>query len=155
MDDFLINASTWVVLGAVLCILEVFVPGGFLLWLGVGALATGILLGIFDLSHLPYILMVFGLCTLISVALGLFAQKRKKETHVPVVNTGLSAYVGRSATVLRVDGGLRIAVDDSSYPATCVPGVQLKVGDTVHIVQVTPDRAFLVEPVGRTYSENL
>lgn len=40
----------WITLGLVLAGLEMLVPGVYLIWLAVAAIATGVLTGLFDLS---------------------------------------------------------------------------------------------------------
>ena len=136
----------WMSVGLVLILLELIVPGTFIIWFGVGAVATGIVDYLMDLSVNGQ-LMTFLICSGISVAFGLlvyrkvFGMNKEVGTHT---KTGAHKYIGQSFKVVEaiVDGTGKVAVGDTVWLAHCekevAKGKMVKVIDvegTVLIVE--------------------
>jgi inner membrane protein len=106
----------WLLAGLALLMLEVHAPGAFMMWLGLAACGTGVVVlagGIgFELQ-----VVTFGVLAAISLGVGL----RFRRHHVRL-NTQQSGLAGRSATALAFRGREgRVRLGDSDWAAR-VPG---------------------------------
>ncbi len=104
----------WVLAGLLLLVAELVLPGVFLLWVGLAAIGTGILL----LAATPgFGTAVLFFLSLLAGGVWLGAARRSRQP-APVVNTPGSGLVGRTGTLLPADGpGPRVRVGDSEWPA--------------------------------------
>lgn len=109
----------WVVLGLMLIILEIFMPGVFLLWIGIGALATGglsVLAGIesWEMQCLIFVPLAFG-----SLFLGWRCSRKAGAGHAATLNQRTASYVGRKAHVVEaiVNGAGRVRLGDTVWTA--------------------------------------
>jgi membrane protein implicated in regulation of membrane protease activity len=85
----------WLIAGLILCGLEMFAPGVFLLWLGLAAIATGLALFLAPLSA-AWTLLLFAVFAVIAVALGRkFYGARDEAPSGPRLNSRAEALVGR------------------------------------------------------------
>jgi hypothetical protein len=133
---------SWVVLGLVLIGGEMLAPGVFLIWLGLAALVTGVVVGATGMAWQGAALVFAALCV-VSVLAGRGLTRRKGDE--PDAATGLNdrgrQLVGKvfrlEATMLGGEG--RIRVGDSSWRVT---GPELLAGAEVRVVRV--DGATLV-----------
>lgn len=131
-----LGAWGWVVLGLVLIGGELMAPGIFLIWLGLAALLTGLLVGLFDLGWQVSALVFAGLSIASVVAGRLLTRQRSDE---PDLAQGLNdrgrQLIGRvfklEATMVGGEG--RIRVGDSSWRIT---GPELLAGTEVRVVRV-------------------
>lgn len=127
---------SWIVLGLVLIAAEMAAPGIFLIWLGLAALATGLVVGFAALPWQGAALVFVAFCV-VSVAAGRLLTRRKADE--PDAATGLNArgrgLIGRVFTLqATMSGGEgRIRVDDSSWR---VKGPELLAGTSVRVVGV-------------------
>ena len=98
MSDWII----WVVAGLVLLMLEIHAPGAFMMWLGLAACGTGLVV---LLSGIGFELQVvtFAVLAAISLAIGL----RFRHRRPPRMNTQQAGLAGRSATALIIPGSRR------------------------------------------------
>jgi len=127
---------SWAILGLVLIGGEMLAPGVFLIWLGLAALITGAMVGIFGLGwQAAYI--VFAVLAIACVAAGRLLTRRKGEE--PDAATGLNdrgrQLIGR---VFRLEttmagGEGRVRVGDSSWR---IVGPELLAGTEVKVVRV-------------------
>jgi len=131
----------WFSLAALLLLLEIIVPGIFLIWLGMGAAFVGVFLVIFPQADLAW--QLFALVVSISgaVALGLKWQKKILKTQPATLNLGLEGYIERTAVVSQEfnQGRGRVRIDDSSFPAISKDD-PLEVGQTVTIIAIQDNR---------------
>lgn len=144
MPDWLTshNGWLWAILGLVLIAGETLAPGVFLIWLGVAALATSGLVGLFGLGW-QAAGIAFAILAVICVAAGRMLTRRSAEE--PDAATGLNdrgrQLIGKvyrlDATMIGGEG--RIRVGDSSWRIT---GPELLAGSDVRVVRV--DGATLV-----------
>ncbi len=125
----------WWILALILLVLEVFVPGTFFLWLGISALATGLLALILPIGWEMQFLL-FAILAVVSVTLGrLYVRRRPIETDQPNLNRRGAQYVGRTFTLSEpiVHGYGKIRVDDSTWK---IEGADTPSGSQVKVVGV-------------------
>lgn len=122
----------WITLGLVLAALEMLVPGVYLIWLALAAIATGLLTLAIGVS-LPVQIVVFVSLSLIAA----FSARRilrdqPIESSDPLLNMRGGRLVGETAIVAQaIDGGTgRIKHGDSEWLAR---GPDLPVGTRVRI----------------------
>lgn len=122
----------WIALGLVLAGLEMVVPGVYLIWLAVAALATGALAFVFDFG-IPLQVVDFVFLSLIAV---FTARRMFGETPIPsddpLLNNRMGRLVGQTGvvTVAIVHGEGRIHQGDSDWTAR---GPELAAGTRVRI----------------------
>lgn len=122
----------WLVLGVLLITLEIFSPGVFMLWLGLAALITGLLLLLPDMAWQVQILL-FAVFSIISIlAARYWLKKHADTTDQPRLNRRGEQYVGRTFTLQEAieNGEGKIRVDDTSWKIRgndCETGTKVKV----------------------------
>ncbi|HVZ10277.1 NfeD family protein [Rhodopila sp.] len=108
---------TWLLVGFVLLIAELLLPGVFLMWIGLACLGTG-LVALAVSSGFGTQVVVF--CVLVVVALSLGLKARRRPPRLETQTGGLA---GRRAIALRFDGSEgRVRVGDSDWAARILPG---------------------------------
>jgi membrane protein implicated in regulation of membrane protease activity len=105
-------AWAWIVLGLVLMGLELVVSGIFLLWLGLAAVLTGLVVALAAMPWPLQLLLFSGL----AVALVLFASRRGRDPDA-TVNRGARGLIGREFPLDGpiVDGAGRVRFDDTIW----------------------------------------
>jgi membrane protein implicated in regulation of membrane protease activity len=102
----------WIAGGLVLLGLEIIVPGAFLMWIGLGALGTGILVWLTAMGFAPQV-VAFATLSAVSVVIGLRLRKPIRR-----LNTQTAGLVGRPATAIAFEGRTgRVRVGDSDWAA--------------------------------------
>ncbi len=131
-----LGAWSWIILGLLLIGIELLAPGIFFLWLGLAALATGLLDAMFDLSW-QAAAIIFAALAVAAVMVGRFITRSKDQadTSASHLNQRGQALVGRVFTLETPikDGEGRIRVDDSSWR---VIGADRLKGAKVRVVRV-------------------
>ncbi|HSX73932.1 MAG TPA: NfeD family protein [Shinella sp.] len=128
----------WWVLGIVLLILEVLMPGVFLVWIGIAAIVTGALsLLLWDAAfwtwHAQW--LVFAVLSLVAVLIGRrIVSARGTPSDQPHLNQRGQSLVGRTATLEQPisEGRGRIRLDDTMWS---VQGPDLPVGARVRVTE--------------------
>lgn len=139
----------WWVLGIVLLIFEVFMPGVFLVWIGVAAIGIGALsLLLWDAGWWSWQLqwLLFAALSVLAVLVGRrLVLRNEKRTDEPFLNQRGRSLVGRTATLDQpiAEGRGRIRLDDTVWN---VSGPDLPVGTRVRVV-ASSGRELTVEPV--------
>ncbi|RLQ88458.1 NfeD family protein [Notoacmeibacter ruber] len=129
----------WIIGGFVLLLLELLIPGVFLLWIGLAALATGaialVAIGpaadwLVWQTQLAIFLVLSAAFTITGRRYAKGALEDKSAEHL---NRRGDALVGRTATLIEpiVNGYGRARIDDSSWR---VAGPDLPAGSTVRIL---------------------
>lgn len=139
----------WWVLGIVLLILEVLLPGVFLIWIGIAAIITGALsLLLWEQAfwswHAQW--LVFAVLSLIAALIGRrIVSTRNQVSDQPHLNQRGQSLVGRTATLEQpiTEGRGRIRLDDTMWS---VQGPDLPVGARVRVT-ASNGRDLTVEPV--------
>jgi membrane protein implicated in regulation of membrane protease activity len=125
----------WWVIGVVLIILEAFIPGTILMWMGVSAGVVGLVLLIAPGMGWEYQVLLFAVFSVASISLWMMKLKKQPpaEPEVPNLNRRVAQYIGRSARLETaiVDGLGTINVDDIIWR---VLGPDSPVGTKVKVV---------------------
>ncbi|NMJ44048.1 NfeD family protein [Roseomonas sp. JC162] len=108
-------ALIWILVGLVLLGAETLLPGVFLLWIGLAAVGTGLML---LLATPPFWLTVTVFIVLLAAGIAAALRLRRSEHPRPRVNTPDAGLVGRFG-VLTEPGlsGPRVRVGDSDWAA--------------------------------------
>lgn len=127
------GAWVWVIAGVALLALELLVPGGFLLWLGVAGIITG-LAAFFQPIDWPFQFLIFGgLSIVLIVAWMRYFKGRDQESDRPMLNRRAEAFIGHEAVLNEPirDGFGRLALGDSIWR---IAGPDLPAGHRVRVV---------------------
>ena len=128
-----LNAWHWGIIAAVLIILEMIVPGAFLIWLGVAAAVNSILLIFLPDMSWQTQFVIFAIVSVVSiVAFRKWSDKNPKATDQPSLNRRGDQYVGRTFTLAEpiVNGQGKLYVDDSTWKIEgddCDTGIKVRV----------------------------
>ena len=118
---------SWLIFGVILMAIELFMPGVFVVWIGLAAVISGIIFSIFTDLTLSYQLLTFAILSIICVILGwyIYGQVLTKSSRkdYQTLNNGAESFIGNEYSLLEdvVNGRSKA-----------------KVGDTVWLVQA-PD----------------
>jgi len=138
----------WWLLGLVLLAAELLLPGVFLIWIGIGALLTGLIsLLLWETSFWVWQLqfLVFAVLAVAATLAGRrYLSKGDIATDEPLLNQRGASLVGRTATLEQpiAEGRGRIRLDDTYWS---VMGPDLPVGTKVKVVSGA-GRDLIVEP---------
>lgn len=127
----------WWVLGIVLLILEVLLPGVFLVWIGIAAIITGALsLLLWETAfwtwHAQW--LVFAVLSLVAAIIGRrIVRSHGQTSDQPHLNQRSQSLIGRTATLEQpiTEGRGRIRLDDTMWN---VQGPDLPVGARVRVI---------------------
>lgn len=128
-----IGPWAWFVLGGLLLVAEIAAPGAFLLWLGLAALATGLLAYVVDLSWQTEVL-VFAALAVVAVLVGRkISPAPGKASDRPFLNRRAEGFVGRVFTLeAPILGGVgRVRIDDTVWR---IEGPDLAAGHDVKVI---------------------
>ena len=132
----------WLIGGILLCAAEAVAPGLFLLWLGVAAIATGVLLAVLDLSF-AWSLIIFGGLSVGAVLAGRkFYGSVERESDQPFLNRRAEGMIGRSfvlAQPIKAGEG-RLIINDTQWR---LRGPDMPAGTKVRVTSVE-DATFLI-----------
>lgn len=133
--DFITGSGpwAWLVAGLVMLALELVVPGGFLLWMGIAGIITG-LVTLFWAIGWPVQWLTFGVVSLVSIALWVrWTRSRPTATDRPHLNERADHLVGQEAVLEQAiaQGFGRVALGDTVWR---VSGPDLAIGHRVRIV---------------------
>jgi membrane protein implicated in regulation of membrane protease activity len=123
----------WIVAGLVLLALELVAPGGFLLWMGISGIVTGLVV-LFWAIGWPLQWLIFGVMSLVSIALWVrWTRSRPTPTDRPHLNQRAEHFIGQEAVLEQAieQGFGRVALGDTVWRVT---GVDLPAGQRVRIV---------------------
>ena len=137
MDELLtfldsLGGWSWWVLGLVLLVLELLVPGVYFLWLGVAAFAVGASTLLIDWSW-QWQVGSFAVLSVVSVVLSrMFLSNRPILSDRPLLNRRAEALIGRAFVLDEpiVNGRGRVRVGDSLWRvagADCPAGTRIRV----------------------------
>lgn len=124
---------SWIVAGLVLLGLELVLPGGFLLWMGVAGILTGLLTLVLPLDWAVQWL-VFGALSLTTILIWVrMTRHRAAQTDRPLLNQRAEHFIGQEVVLDRpiIDGFGRLALGDSVWR---IAGPDLPAGQRVRII---------------------
>ncbi|MDH6233488.1 membrane protein implicated in regulation of membrane protease activity [Mesorhizobium soli] len=139
----------WMALGAALLIFELFLPGVFLLWIGIAAILVGTLsLQLWNMGFWTWQLqvLIFLVLSLLSAYAGSrIMAARRDDSDQPLLNRRSEQMIGRTATLTEPisEGRGRIKLGDTMWR---VSGPDLPVGARVRVV-AAEDSELVVEAV--------
>jgi membrane protein implicated in regulation of membrane protease activity len=128
------GAWSWIIAGVVFLALELAVPGGILLWIGISGLITGLVAMAQPQLGWPFQFLIFGALALITVVGWLrYTKGRLKITDSPFLNKRASRFVGKEVVLTEpIENGVgRMALDDSVWR---IEGPNLNAGARVRVV---------------------
>ncbi len=111
----------WFSAAAVLMVLEIVTPGVFFIWIGFGALATGLIDFVFPAASPALLGTIFAVLSVVSVAIGKKVMANGKQVQPdPTLNNRAAQYIGQIYSVCEpiVAGRGKISVGDSQWLAT-------------------------------------
>jgi len=135
----------WLTLGVVLAGLEMLVPGVYLIWLALAAIATGLLTVTLDMA-LPYQVVNFvSLALIFAFTARRILRDKPIESADPLMNRRGARLVGETAVVVQAieHGSGRVKLGDSEWIAR---GSNAAIGDRVR-VSGSEGAILLVEPL--------
>lgn len=124
---------SWIVAGLILLALELLLPGGFLLWMGISGIITG-LITMFQPIGWPLQWLIFGVLSLVTIAIWVrWNRSRPALTDRPYLNRRADQMVGQEAVLEQAiaQGFGRVVLGDTVWR---VSGADLPVGQRVRIV---------------------
>jgi len=126
----------WWVIGIILIILELFLPGAFFLWMGIAAGVVGVILLISPEMGWQYQFIVFAVVSVVSIVVWrIYLNKHPTITDKPTLNMRGEQYVGRVFTLAEpiVNGIGKLKVDDTMWKIEgkdCDSGTKVRVYKT-------------------------
>ena len=123
----------WMILGVVLVILEVLAPGIIFLWMGIAAIATGLIALAAGTMGWEYQVLVFAALSVVSVVAGrMWVRSRPTETDHPTLNRRGQQYIGRFFVLEAplINGVGKLKVDDTTWK---INGGDLPAGTRVRV----------------------
>lgn len=142
----------WIAIGLILATLEMLVPGVYLIWLAVAAIATGLLTLGLDLFLPAQVIVFVSLSLIAAFSARRFLRDSPIESSDPLMNQRGSRLIGEPAIVTQaIDGGSgRIKYGDSEWIAR---GPDAGVGARVRITG-SDGAILLVEPISALGAES-
>lgn len=139
MSDWII----WLIAGLVLLAIEIAAPGAFMMWLGLAACGTGLIVLATGIGFELQVVTV-ALLSAISLAIGL------RYRHRPVrLNTQQAGLAGRTAIALTFQGREgRVRVGDSDWAARVPTDVPEPTAGTRMRVEGVDGTVLIVRPEG-------
>jgi len=123
----------WLVAGMILLALELVLPGGFLVWMGVAAVVTG-LVALFQAPPWAVQWLIFGILSLASILVWLrWNRDRPPATDRPFLNRRADQFIGHEVVLEQAieQGFGRVVLGDTVWR---VSGPDLPLGSRVRIV---------------------
>jgi membrane protein implicated in regulation of membrane protease activity len=128
-----LGAWNWMILAAILFVLEIMAPGIFFVWFGLAAGITGLIVFRYDLSWQWQLIFFCGL-SLASVLLAAkYLRKHPLESERPLLNERATRHIGESHDLIDpiVNGRGSVKIGDSIWRVT---GPELPSGARVTVV---------------------
>jgi membrane protein implicated in regulation of membrane protease activity len=140
----------WMVLGVALIVIELLLPGIWFLWLGIGGLATGLVILFADQMSWQYQIAIFCAFSVASIFIGRQVMRRARGSEDdPLLNRRAQRYVGQvfSLTEASEQGFSRVKIGDSIWRVRLsTVGVESAMAASVRVTG-SNGATLLVEPV--------
>ena len=91
-----LGAWSWMILAAVLFVLELVAPGIFFMWFGLAALATGLIMFRYDLGWQWQLLWFCGLSLAAVLIANRYLRKHPQDSEQPLLNRRAAQLIGQS-----------------------------------------------------------
>ncbi|MBB1472795.1 MULTISPECIES: NfeD family protein [unclassified Luteimonas] len=128
------DTTVWAAIALVLIAAETFMPGAFLLWMGIAAaLVWLVVLLVPGLSMLAQVILFVVLSVVAVLAYRKWFRRRERPSDRPLLNRRADQLVGRVVPLDHaiVGGRGRVKIDDAYW---VVRGVELPAGTLVRVV---------------------
>lgn len=143
------TATNWLILGLVLSIFELFVPGTYLIWFGFAGLLMSLLTCFIDMALSTQIIF-FAVFSAIFVLIGWFSYRYIfKKTQTPQeyrnLNDSAQQYIGRIVTLSEdvIDNQTKVKVGDTYWLAYSEK--PLKKGENAKVTDVKDSLILVIE----------
>ena len=125
----------WLLAGVALLGAEMLLPGFYLLWVGLAAVGTGLVL---LATSLGFGAAGAAFLTFLAAGIGMSVAARRRRGPAMRLNAPEAGLAGRMATVIAAEGSaLRVRVGDSDWPARVPRGAAVPaIGASVRIEAV-------------------
>lgn len=126
------GAWSWIVAGLILLALELVLPGGILLWMGISGVVTGLVM-LFEPIGWPLQWLIFGVLSLVSIALWVrWSRARPAKSDRPYLNRRAEQFLGQEVLLEQpiTQGYGRVVLGDTVWR---VSGPDLPGGQKVRI----------------------
>src|SRR3990170_6278512 len=142
-----LGAWNWMILAAILFVLELLSPGIFLMWFGVAAAVTGLIVFRYDVSWQWQLVWFCGLSLASVLVAAKYLRKHPLESERPLLNERAAQLIGQTFDLLDpiVNGRGSVKIGDSIWR---VEGPELPKGARITVVgadgtllKVAPDMA--------------
>jgi membrane protein implicated in regulation of membrane protease activity len=142
-----LGAWNWFIAAAVLLILELIAPGVYMLWLGIAALAVGLLSLAIDWSWQLQGAAFAAIAVALFPLWWRFGRQVPLRTDQPFLNRRAQALVGRVFTLEKpiIDGTGTIGVDDTVWRVT---GPDCPAGSRVTVTRADGATLYVTPPAG-------
>lgn len=122
----------WIGAGLVLAALEMVVPGAYLIWLALAAIATGVLVLASEPSVPLQLVSFVSLALIFAFSTRRFYRDKPIESSDPLMNNRAARLVGRTATVTHAieHGEGRVRIADGEWLASgpdCPAGTRVRI----------------------------
>jgi len=123
----------WWVIGIVLIMFELFLPGAFFLWMGIAAGLVGVILLVAPEVTWQTQFIIFAIVSVVSIAVWrIYLNKHPIATDKPTLNRRGEQYVGREFTLAEpiVNGLGKLKVDDTMWKIEgedCDSGTKIRI----------------------------
>ena len=141
------RAVYWLIIGLALMVFELFNPGAYMLWLGLGALLTALIVMVVPAMASVWQIIVFGMLSLIAI-LG-YREWRRRNPRIeasdrPLLNRRAAQLIGQIHVLVEpiVDGRGRLKIGDAYWS---IFGPDLEAGCRIRIT-ATDGVSLTVEP---------
>lgn len=129
-----VNTTVWAAIALVLIAAETFVPGAFLLWMGIAAALVWLVVLVFPgLGLLAQVVLFVALSVVAVLAYLKWGRRRERPSDRPLLNRRAEQHVGRVVALDRaISGGEgRVKIGDAYW---VVSGPELEAGTRVRVV---------------------
>lgn len=125
---------SWIIAGLILLALELIMPGGVLVWLGIAGVITGIV-ALLNLASFSIQWVLFGILSIAGVIGWLTIARRRKldESDRPLLNARAQQVIGQTAQLTEAisEGFGRAKLGDTTWR---VAGPDLPRGTSVRVI---------------------
>ena len=128
-----LGAWNWMILAAILFVLELLAPGIFLMWFGVAAVATGLIVFRYDVAWQWQLIWFCGLSLTAVLLAAKYLRKHPLESERPLLNERAVQLIGQSFDLIDpiVNGRGSIKMGDTIWR---VEGPELPQGARIKVV---------------------
>ncbi len=128
-----LGAWSWLILAAVLLVLEMLAPGIFLMWFGMAAAATGLVVFRYDIAWQWQLILFCSLSLVTVLVVNRYLHKHPLKSEQPLLNERGAQLVGRSFDLVDpiVNGRGSVRVGDTIWR---VKGPELAAGTRIKVV---------------------